>query len=143
MVVAGQHQHPAVPGRARQAAVLERIAGPVDARPLAVPDGEHAVVFRGLADPQLLGAPAGGRRHILVDARLEGDLVRIQVLLGLPQGRVVSAEGRAPISGDEPGRIQTRGLVPAMLNQRQSNQRLHAGHVNAAAVGGVFVFEAK
>ena len=46
MVVAGEHQHAAVARGAGEVGVLEHVAAAVDARALAVPHGEHAVVVR-------------------------------------------------------------------------------------------------
>ena len=43
MVVAHQRQHAAVARGAGEVGVAEHVAGAVDARPLAVPDAEHAV----------------------------------------------------------------------------------------------------
>ena len=45
-IVARQRQHAAVLADARVVGVLEGVAGPVDARRLAVPHAEHAVVLR-------------------------------------------------------------------------------------------------
>jgi hypothetical protein len=50
VVVARQNQHAAVPGRAGSVGVLEHVAAAIDARALAVPHGEHAVVFRARED---------------------------------------------------------------------------------------------
>jgi len=46
----------------------------------------------------LLGAPQGGRREVLVDARLEFDVVVLDEALGLPQRLVETAERRAAIA---------------------------------------------
>jgi hypothetical protein len=43
VVVAADHQHAALRGRAVDVAVLERVARAVHARPLAVPHREHAI----------------------------------------------------------------------------------------------------
>ena len=72
MVVAEQHQHAAMRGGAEQVAVADRVAGAVDARPLGVPDREHAVVAALAVEADLLGAGAGGGGEVLVDARAGG-----------------------------------------------------------------------
>ncbi|WP_218921160.1 hypothetical protein, partial [Piscirickettsia salmonis] len=53
----------------------------------------------------LLRAPHRGGRQILVDARLEFDVVRLQVLGRLPHILVDPAQRRAPVARHEPGRV--------------------------------------
>ena len=57
MVVAGKHQDAAMLARTCGIGVLENIAATVDARPLAIPHGEHAVVIGGGKKIELLRAP--------------------------------------------------------------------------------------
>ena len=76
MVVAHQRQHAAMLGGAGEIGVAEHVAGAVDAGPLAVPDGEHAVVLAFAAQLRLLGAPQRGGGELLVDAGLEQDVAR-------------------------------------------------------------------
>ncbi len=59
VVVAGQQQHAAVLRRAGVVGVLEHVAAAVDARALAVPHGEHAVVLarRGRVRPAACPTP--------------------------------------------------------------------------------------
>ncbi len=78
VVVAAEHQHPAVARTARVVAVLQRIAGAVHPRPLAVPHREDPVPGR-LADVlHLLRTPHRGGREILVDAGLEMHVVLVR-----------------------------------------------------------------
>ncbi|MCY1357965.1 hypothetical protein D3C81_1247140 [compost metagenome] len=84
VVVAGQHQHAAVLRRPRRVGVLEHVTGAVHARPLAVPHAEHAIEFGIRVHVDLLRAPYRGRGEILVQPGLEHDVVRGQMLLGLP-----------------------------------------------------------
>src|SRR5690606_42041180 len=81
VVVAGRDEHAAAPRRAGRVAVLERVAGAVDARPLAVPEGEDAVVAGAGEEARLLRAPDRRRREILVEARLEADAGRLEKAL--------------------------------------------------------------
>ena len=74
VVVAHQREHAAMLGRAGKIGVAEDVAGTVDARTLAVPEGEHAVVPAFAKQLGLLRAPAGGGRQFLVQARLEDDV---------------------------------------------------------------------
>ncbi len=78
--------------------VAEHVAGPVNARPLAVPEAEHAVEPALAAQFRLLGAPEGGRRQILVETALELDVVGCEHLLGAQELLVEPAEGGAAIA---------------------------------------------
>ena len=75
MVVAGHDQHAAMPDGAGMVAVLQHVERAVDARPLAVPEREHAVVFGAGEQADLLAAPDRGGGQILVQARLEADML--------------------------------------------------------------------
>ena len=108
VVVAGQRQHAAVLRGAGGVAVLEHVAAAVDARALAVPHGEHAVVLRAGEQVGLLRAPDHGRAEVLVEARRELDAMRLEVLLGLPQLQVEAAQRRAAVAGDEAGGVRAR-----------------------------------
>ena len=66
--------------RAGGVGVLEHVAAAVDARALAVPHREHAVVLRAGEQVDLLRAPDGGGGEVLVDARLEPDVAALEVL---------------------------------------------------------------
>ena len=141
VVVARQREHAAVGRRAGEVGVLEDVHRAVDARPLAVPDGEDAVVLRTGEEPHLLGAPERGRRRVLVHARLEVHAVLLDELLGLPERAVEVAERRAAVARDHAGGIQPCRLVAQVLHHRQPDQRLGSGHVDLARPGGVLVVE--
>jgi hypothetical protein len=142
VVVAGQSEHAAVRRRAGHVAVLERVARAVDARSLAVPHGEDAVVFGAREQADLLAAPHRGRGEVLVDARLEVDVVALDETLGAPQLAVEAAERRAAIARDEARGVQPGGDVALALHHRQPDQRLGAGEIDAPLVEHVFVVEA-
>ena len=59
--------------------MTKRVAGAVDARPLAVPDAEHAVVLAFAEKLGLLRAPQRGGGKVLVDGGLELDVARGEV----------------------------------------------------------------
>ncbi|CUJ49355.1 Uncharacterised protein [Achromobacter xylosoxidans] len=141
MVIAGHHQHAAVRRRAGGVGVLEHVAAAVHARPLAVPHAEHAVVLGAREQVDLLRAPHRGGRQVLVDARLELDVVRLQVLGRLPHVLVDPAQRRAPVARHEPGRVQPRAQVAQPLHHRQAHQGMDAAHPGAAAFQGVFVVQ--
>ena len=91
VIVAGQRHDAAVLGGAGIVGVLQDVARTVDAGALAVPHAEHAVVARAGIEVDLLGAPQGRRRQVLVDAGLELDVVLLDEALGLPQRLVEAA----------------------------------------------------
>ena len=127
VVVAHQGQHAAMPGRAGEIGVAEYVAGAVDAGPLAVPDGEHAVMLAFAEKLGLLRTPAGGGCEFLVQARLEDDVGLRQLLLGLPQLQVEPAERRAAIARDEACRVEPCKAVALALHQKHPNDRLRSG----------------
>ena len=141
VIVAGKTEHAAVLGRARGIAVAEHVAAAVDARALAVPDADHAIVPGAGRQIELLRAPDRGGREVLVDAGLELDAVLLEVLSRRHQLLVVAAERRTAISRDKARGIETRGAVAADLGHRQPNQRLNPGQEDVAGPLGVFLVE--
>src|SRR5690606_28159279 len=97
MVVAHQRQDAAMLRGACEIGVAEDVAGAVDARSLAVPEGKDAVVPALAQQLGLLRAPAGGGGKLLVEARLKDDVGRLELGPGLPQLLVEAAERRAAI----------------------------------------------
>ena len=141
VIIAGERQHAAEFRAAGGVAVLERIGRAVDARSLAVPDGEHAIDRGSREHVDLLAAPHGGRGEVFVQPGLEADIVGFEVPLRLPQRIVVDAERRAAIAGDEAAGIESGVLVAFALHDWQANERLHAGEINASGPARVFVVE--
>jgi hypothetical protein len=141
VVVAGEHQHAAVLRGAGGVGVLEHIAAAIDARALAVPHGEDAVVLRPREEVDLLRAPDRGGGEVLVDAGLELDVVALEVALRAPQRLVEAAERRAAVAGDEARGVQAGALVALALQHHQADQRLRAGEEDAALLQGVLVVE--
>ena len=142
VVVAGDRDHAAVLRGARHVGVLEDVRASVDARALAVPDAEHAVELLALRiEVELLRPPDRGRAELLVDPRLEDDVLCREVLLRGPQRLVVAAERRAAVAADEARGVQPGERVALALQHRQTHQRLHAAHEGAARFDGVFVVQ--
>ncbi|MNN35166.1 hypothetical protein D3C81_1490090 [compost metagenome] len=135
MVVAGDDQHAAVGRGAVGMAVLQGIAGAVDARALAVPVGEHALDGALGVGLDLLGAEHRGAAQFFVDRGEEFDLVVGQHALGLPQRLVDHTQRRATVAADEAGGVQATFAVDGALHQRQAHQRLGASEENLAAGG--------
>ena len=84
MVVAGDDQHAAVRRGAIGIAVLQRVAGAIDARTLAIPQPEHAIDLTVFLRLDLLRAEHRGRREVLVHGGQEFDAAVGQQLLDLP-----------------------------------------------------------
>ena len=78
VVVAHHRDDAAVRRCSGEIGVAEHVAAAVDARALAVPEAEHAVELAFAAHLRLLRAPDRGRRELLVEARLEVDVVGLE-----------------------------------------------------------------
>ena len=141
VIVPQEHENAAVARRAGGVGVADGVAAAIDAGPLAVPDADDAVILRGAEHAELLRAPNGGGGEVLVDARLETNVVTGEEIPRLPQCAVVGAEGGAAIAGNENARLQPRRLVAPALKHGQADQRLGAGHEDAPRLQGVFVVE--
>src|ERR1700677_1741598 len=106
MVVAGEHEDAAMLRRTGRIAVLQHVAGTVDAWPFAIPHREHAIEFGVRIQVDLLRAPYGGGGEVFIDAGLEHDLVCGEMLFRLPQRLVETAKRRPSIAGNETGGIK-------------------------------------
>ena len=143
VVVTGHRDH-AAPGRgARHVGVLEHVAATVHARPLAIPDAEHAVelVGAGRGKAQLLRAPQGGGGQLLVHTGLEHDVLCLQVRAGFLQRLVVPAQWGAPVAADEASGVFAQQRVALALQHGQLDQGLHPAHEGPAMVQAVFVIQ--
>jgi hypothetical protein len=141
VVVAHDDEHAAVFRRAGEIGVAEHVAATVDARSLAVPHREHAVVFAFAAHFGLLRAPDGGGGEILVEAGLELQVVGVEHLFGRVKGLVEAADGRTAIAGDIAGGVESRAAVHLFLHQHQPHDRLRARDENPGFRQIVFVGE--
>jgi hypothetical protein len=84
VIVAGDQEDAAMERRAGGIAMLENIPATIDARSLAVPQGENTVIFGAAEGVDLLGSPNCCRGEILVDGRTEVDRVVGDDALSLP-----------------------------------------------------------
>ena len=141
VVVAGQHEHAAVFGRAGEIGMLEHVAAAIDAGSLAVPHREHTVDVRVRIHVDLLAAPDRRRREVLVQAGLELDVRALEELRRAPQRLVETAQGRPTVAGDETRGVEARELVALALHHQQPHQRLDSGQIDAAGLELVFVVE--
>ncbi len=142
VVVAGHHQHAAMRGGAIGVAVLERVAGAIDAGALAVPHREHALDGALRVGLDALRAEHRRAAQLLVDGGQEAHAGRVEQLLRLPHLLVDHSQRRAAVAADETGRVDRVRGVALALHQHQAHQRLGAGQEHAAARGGEIVGEA-
>src|SRR5207244_10031434 len=99
--------------------MLEDVAGAIDARSLAVPHAEHAVVLRLRIQVGELAAEDGCGAEILVDTRDEVDAELAQELRVPLDVDVEAAERRATITGHQRACIEPATSVRSMLIDRQ------------------------
>src|SRR5688572_29154335 len=97
--------------------MAENVAAAVDARALAVPHAEDAVVSALAAQLRLLRAPERGGRKVFIDPGLEADMRSIEKLLRALELLVEAAERRAAIAGDQPRCIEPGAAVALALHQ--------------------------
>ena len=108
--------------------VPQRVAGPVDARPLAEPHAEHAVDVRVGKLVGELRAPDCGGGELLVDAGLEDDAGGLLQVLATPDELLVeAAERRAGVAAGEAAGGVARGPVEAGQGEQDEEERLGAG----------------
>ena len=148
MVVARHHQHAAMRRGAVGVAVLQGVAGAVDAGALAVPHGEDAIDLRAGVGLDLLRAEDGGGGEVLVDGGEELDAGLGEAVLAAPELEVEGAERRAAVAGDEAAGVAAGLAVAAGLVEEDAGQRLGAGEEDPSrgqvvAVGEAIVAEAK
>jgi hypothetical protein len=121
--------------------VLERVHGAVDAGALAIPDTEHAIDLGAGEHADLLAAPHGGGRQVLVETGCELDVMLLEEGFGAPQRMVVHAERRAAVSGDKARGTEPRRAIPFALQHGKSDQRLRTGEEYAFRIQTIFVVQ--
>src|SRR3974390_1142432 len=119
----------------------QHVAGAIHARPLAVPHAEHAIELALAAQFRLLRAPERGRGKILVQARLEADVVRLEHALGALELIIEPSQWRAPVPGNEARSIEAGPAVAFLLHQTHAHQRLIARDKNSVLSEIVFIGE--
>jgi len=141
MIVARHNQDTPMGRGAIGVAMLERIAGPVHARPLAVPQAEYAIdgAFRVAFHP--LRAQNLGRSQFLVDGGHEIDARRLDLITLLPDHLIDHAQRRATVAADEASRVQACSLIALALHEHQAQQGLCARHEDRALLAPDVVFQ--
>src|SRR6266436_8043866 len=142
MVVAHQSNDAAMARGAGEVGMAECVARTVDARPLAVPHAEHAIEPALAAQFSLLRPRQRGRSEVLVGGRVELDIVFREYGAGAHELLVECPERRTPITRHVAGRVEAGAPVALLLHQAEANQRLKAGHKDAAFPKIVFVVKA-
>ena len=127
MIVARQHQDAAVLGAAGVVGVAEDVAGAVDARTLAVPDAEHAVVLAVAAKLRLLRAPERCGGQVLVEARIENDVALADHRSRAQERAFQSGDRRAAIAGGITRGVEPGAPVALVLHQHQAHDGLRSG----------------
>ena len=107
--------------------VAEYVAGSIDARSLAVPDAEHAVVFALAAQFRLLRTPQGGGREVFVETGVENDVVLLADFLGALECALQAGDGRTAIAGHEAGGVQPGRFVAYLLHESEADDGLRSG----------------
>ena len=141
MIVAGDRKDTAMAGSAEGVGVLEHVPATVDARTLAIPETQNAVLSGTGRHVELLRTPDCSSRQVFVYTGLEMNVMRLQVRARLVKGEVEPTDRRTAIAGNEGSGIQTGLLVAAHLDYPQTNQRLGAVHEHLAFFGSVFVVQ--
>ena len=114
-IVAGQSKNAAVLTDSGEVGMAERVAGAIDAGTFPVPQAEHAVVFRLGERMGELSAVNRGGGDILVHSGQKDDIVFVQEDALAFEGGVVATEGRAAITADKRGGVETAAAIGAML----------------------------
>ena len=122
-------------------AAVQRVAGAIDAGAFAVPHAEHAIDALAGEGVDLLRAIQHGRGEVLVDARLEADVLRGQQRLAVPDLPVQPAQRRTAIAGDQAAGVQPGGAVQSRLFQQDAHQRLDAGQQDRRVEVGEAAFQ--
>ena len=141
VVVARHGQHAAMLRGAEKIAAVQRVAGAIHARALAVPHAEHAIDALAGEGIELLRAVQHGGGEVFVDAWLEADVVRGEQRLPVPELAIQPAQRRAAIAGDEAAGIQPGGAIEPGLLQQDADQRLDAGQQNRRVEFGEAAFQ--
>ena len=126
VVVAKAGDHAAELGGAGHVGVAEDVAAAVDAGALAVPETEDPLHPPLAVQVDLLAAPERGGGEILVEARLELDVGRLELPAGLPHLLVDAAQGRTAVAGGVARRTEPRRLVARLLHEQDADQRRDA-----------------
>src|SRR2546426_7750622 len=142
-VIAGHGQDATVLPNAGEVRMLERIAGAVDARSLAVPYPQHAIVLGAGKESDHLTAEDRRCCQVFIDARDKIDVIVLEQVRQTLQGQVKAAEWRAAIAGDKGGCPQASTSIRTMLVHGQPHQRLDTAEVDLTLFLKIFIHQRK
>jgi hypothetical protein len=140
-IIAGQDENAAVFRRAVVVALAHGVEALVESGALAVPHRTHAVVIGVVVIVNLLRPPDRGRGHVFIGCGPEPNVVFLDLISSTPQFDIHYGHWRTAVTGNKPGRIESRGEVPTPLNHQHSKNRLRAGQVDAAFVERIFIVQ--
>ena len=123
-------------------AVTDGVGGPVEARVLAVPEADHAVMVVTGHVGQQLGSGDRRRRQLLVECRGEHDAFGLQLSAGAAELEVEPGQGRPLVTAHEGGGVQPAEAVQAALVEHEPHDRLDPRHEGPAVADPVDVLEA-
>ena len=138
------HRQYATPRRgASHIGVFEHIGTTVYTWAFAIPNAKDTIKFIAACwcKTQLLRAPQGSSGQLFIHTGLEHDVLRLQIFFGPPQGLVVSAQRRSPVTTDKACSVLTLQCVTLALQHRQFHQGLHTTHESTTNVQAVFVIQ--
>lgn len=101
MIIPVNHQNATVFGAACEVSVAQCITGTFNAGALTIPDGEYAFDILAGQGINLLRPPNRCRGQFFIKPQLENHIRRFQMLARFVNQRVVSANWRAAITGNE------------------------------------------
>src|SRR3569623_432423 len=122
--------------------MLDRIARPVDPRPLAVPDAEDAIDRTAGHEIDLLRPCHRAQRQVFVHPRIERHMLFGQHLCRLPQLRVIAAQRGTSVAADITSGIETGALVVFPLDDWLAYLRLPPRDQRAALTDLIFLTQA-
>ena len=141
MVISRNGQYAAITGCAKGVGVLDHVHAPVDTGPFAVPHPEYPVEARARKQVGLLATPYRCGSEILVNPRLEVNVVGLELFCCFPHGLIDSTQWTAAVSRDEAGGVKPSLTVSLSLQHREAHQCLNASHVGSVVVMGVLVVQ--
>src|SRR5437868_351821 len=139
MVVPGDDKDAPMRRRPVGVAVLQCVAGPVDAGPLAIPEAEHAIDLALRIGLDLLGSEHRGGGEVFVDRGQKLDAPVGEKLFGAPELHINAAERRTAVAGNETSGVEAIGTIAVALIEKDAYQRLCSGQKDASSCSGVSV----
>lgn len=139
MIIARQHQHPAIARGARRVAVFQRVAGAVDAGALGIKHGKDTIDSGVGKEVGLLAAPDRRCGQVFVEARREVDGMLFGKLARLPKCGIEAPQGGAPVTRHKAGGVESGCLITRVLQHGQAHQSMGARQQHTAFLAGIAI----